>query len=72
MVLISALSGMNETDLMEKYAAKNTLETHFIDNKITIIASHLHNPQGVSFDSNGRLLLAEQGSGRILAFTRRH
>ena len=44
---------------------------HFQNKQMTIIASHLHNPQGVSFDSNGRLLLAEQGRGRILAFTRK-
>lgn len=45
---------------------------HFENNQLTTIAGHLHNPQGISFDTGGRLLLAEQGTGRILAFTRKN
>jgi sugar lactone lactonase YvrE len=45
---------------------------HFENNQLTTIAGHLHNPQGISFDPSGRLLLAEQGTGRILAFTRKN
>lgn len=43
---------------------------HFHNKQMDVIASRLHNPQGISFDAQGRLLLAEQGRGRILAFSR--
>lgn len=43
---------------------------HFHNQQIDVIASHLHSPQGISFDKQDRLLLAEQGRGRILAFSR--
>ena len=45
---------------------------HYSNNRLKTIARHLHNPQGISFDAGGRLLLAEQGRGRILAFTRKN
>ncbi|GMR08893.1 MAG: YncE family protein [Gammaproteobacteria bacterium] len=45
---------------------------NYHNSRMTTIASRLHNPQGISFDANGRLLLAEQGRGRILAFTRKN
>ncbi|WP_126452856.1 hypothetical protein [Sulfuriflexus mobilis] len=45
---------------------------NYHNNKMSVIASHLHNPQGIAFDAQGRLLLAEQGQGRILAFTHKN